>query len=105
LNPRAPFPYLNALAEIYFSLGNCQKSVDLNSETLQRNPTAHRARLLMAVCLAILGHIDEAEWEIEELLLLEPTLSIRALPAIAPYKDQATMDRLIQGARMAGLPE
>jgi adenylate cyclase len=105
LNPRAPFPFLNAMAETYFSLGDYQAASDLNAQALQRNPSAQRVLLMQSVCFALLGRIDKAEWLVEELLLLEPELTFRALPAISPYHDQSTLDRLIKGARLAGLPE
>lgn len=104
LNPRAPFPYLNAKAEAYFSLGQYDLAV-LNSEVaLQRNPAAQRVRMFMAAALAHMGRIEEASWEIEELLLLEPDFTIDAVPSVAPYEEQATIDRLIEGLRQAGLP-
>jgi adenylate cyclase len=105
LNPRPPFPYLAAMSEIYFNLGEYQKAIDQTESVLQRNPDSQRSRLIQAVCLALMGRIDDAEWDIEELLLLQPDFTIKDLPSILPYQDQTIIDRLIKGARLAGLPE
>ena len=105
LNPKPPFPYLNALGEIYFSLGQYEKAVELSQEALARNPNGQRLRLFLAISYAQLGRVEEAEWEVQELLLLEPDMTISAIPAIAPYKDPAMVEQLIANARLAGVPE
>ena len=105
LNPRAPFPYLNAMAEINFSLGNYEKSLELNEIAISRNAEALRQRIFMAAALVNLGRIDDAEWEVEEALALQPELSISSLHFIAPYKDPERLEDLSSALRKAGLPE
>jgi len=105
LNPRPPFPYLSALAETYFSMGRYEKAASISSETLQRNPTGQRLRLFMAASLAQLGRVEDAAWEIQELLLLEPGLTTGRARDIAPYRDRAVQDRLVEGLQLAGLPD
>ena len=105
LNPLAPFPYFNAMAETHFTLGNYEKSIEINSEALKRNPSGQRMRLFLAAALALAGRIEDASWEIEELLILEPGLTLASVDQIAPYEDPERLARLIEGLRLAGLPE
>ena len=105
LNPRAPFPYLNAKSEAYFSLGDYESAVATASQALQLNPAGQRLRVVMAASLAQLGRTDDAQWEIQELLIHEPEFNLKAVRNIAPYGKQTTLDRLLDGLRRAGLPE
>jgi tetratricopeptide (TPR) repeat protein len=105
LNPRAPFPYLNALAEVYFSLGDYEQSIRFNIEATSRNPEALRNRIFLAAAYSEMDRIEDAEWEVEEALLLQPDLSLSNLEDIAPYRDPATAERLLKALRAAGLPE
>jgi tetratricopeptide (TPR) repeat protein len=105
LNPRAPFPYLNAMSEIQFSQRNYEKSLELGLQALERNPEALRQRLFLAATYMGLERIEDAQWEIEEALLLQPELSLRDIPFIAPYGKPEAMGHLTGLLRRAGLPE
>ena len=105
LNPRAPFPYLNAMSEIQFSLRNYEKSLELGLQALERNPGALRQRLFLAATYMGLERAEDASWEIEEALLLQPELRLRDIPFIAPYSEPDAMEHLTSLLRHAGLPE
>ncbi len=60
---------------------------------------------MLAAAYSELDRIDDAQWEIEEALLLQPELSLAGIYYIFPYRDPVTMERLIQALRTAGLPE
>jgi TolB-like protein/class 3 adenylate cyclase/tetratricopeptide (TPR) repeat protein len=105
LNPRAPFPYLNAMAEIQFSQRNYEKTLELGLKALERNPEALRQRLFLAAAYMGLERIEDARWEIEEALLLQPELRLNDIPFIAPYRKPEALGHLIGLLRRAGLPE
>ncbi|MCV2890842.1 adenylate/guanylate cyclase domain-containing protein [Ruegeria aquimaris] len=104
LNPRAPFPYLNAIAEVHFSLGNLEAALEWSTEALERNPEALRQRLLQGAIFAEMGRIEDAEWEVVEVLALQPGIRVANLPDIYPYREGETLRRLEQALRNAGLP-
>ncbi|MCU9839827.1 adenylate/guanylate cyclase domain-containing protein [Ruegeria sp. WL0004] len=104
LNPRAPFPYLNAIAEVHFSLGNLEAALEWSTEALERNPEALRQRLLQGAIFAEMGQIEDAEWEVVEALALQPGIRVANLPDIYPYREGETLMRLEQALRSAGLP-
>lgn len=105
LNPRAPFPYLNAIAEIYFSLGEYDESLRYGLEAMERNPEALRQRLFLAAVYVELDRKSDAEWEVQEALLLQPELTTASLRYIAPYREEEPLKRLTDALREAGLPD
>ncbi len=52
-----------------------------------------------------MGRIDDAEWEAEELLTLQPDFTLVDNLRRTPYKNPADLERWIEGLRKAGLPE
>ncbi|WP_407120130.1 tetratricopeptide repeat protein [Bradyrhizobium sp. STM 3561] len=75
---------------------------------LNSNPNNPIAHLDLAAALAHLGKLDEARASTNKALALNPTLTIRRLRSI-PFSDDPTFReqgrRVIQGMRLAGVPE
>ncbi|RXG96442.1 adenylate/guanylate cyclase domain-containing protein [Bradyrhizobium zhanjiangense] len=75
---------------------------------LNSNPNNPIAHLDLAAALAHLGKLDEARASRNKALALNPTLTIRRLKGI-PFSDDPTFReqgrRVIQGMRLAGVPE
>ena len=90
---------------LHFSLGNLQTSVDYNMQAITRNPEALRQRIFLAAAYAELGRIDDANWEVQEALALQPELDLSGIQFIAPYRNPDAAERLIKALRLAGLPE
>ncbi|MFQ6021537.1 MAG: adenylate/guanylate cyclase domain-containing protein [Acidiferrobacterales bacterium] len=103
LNPRYPLDYLYVLGEIYFTLGRYDKAIDAFERALERNPVAQRPRMWLAASYAHAGRIDDAEWEVEQLVTLAPDFSLRRMQQVIPYKDPAHLEKLLNGLRKAGL--
>lgn len=104
LNPRAPFPYLSAIAEVHYSLGDLDAALAISTEALERNPEALRQRLLQGAIFAEMGRIEDAEWEVVEALALESGIRAINLPDIYPFREDDVLMRLEQALRSAGLP-
>ncbi|QOZ10301.1 adenylate/guanylate cyclase domain-containing protein [Bradyrhizobium sp. CCBAU 51765] len=75
---------------------------------LNSNPNNPIAHLNLAAALAHLGKLDEARACTNKALALSPTLTIRRLKGV-PFSDDPTFReqtrRVIQGMRLAGVPE
>ena len=72
--------YYTVRGECYFALKNYEASLVAFETTLERNPVAMRQRVLKAAALYRLGRVDDAEWEMEEVLprlLILPAISTR----------------------------
>ncbi len=72
---------------------------------VESNPHYHDGHLALAAAYGLAGRIDDAEWEAEELLSLQPDFTLRDSLRRTPYKNPADLERWITGLRKAGLPE
>jgi hypothetical protein len=54
--------------------------------------------------LAQSGRIDDAQWEVAEILTLDPGVTIASERKITPYA-KPSLERYLDGLRKAGLPE
>ena len=61
--------------------------------------------MLLAAAYAQLGLMDQAEWEAEELLALDPDFSLRRIARGLPFKNPAHLETVVGALRKAGLPE
>ena len=63
------------------------------------------SRRILAASLAQLGRTDDARQEAALFMAANPSFTIAAWAAHEPSRDQATLDHLVEGYRMAGLPD
>ena len=76
--------------------------------SLKANPNYPYAHFLLAAALSLVGELDEARAAAKAGLALDPTFTIRRLkdfPIAGDAKFRVASKRLIQGMRMAGMPE
>jgi len=105
LSPRLPASYLEILGEIQFTQGKFGESASTFERVLGINPGYSRARMWNAAALAAAGRIDSAEWEVDELLVLNPGLTLTRLAFAFPFSDPSELDRVQTALRNAGLPD
>lgn len=90
--------HLDADAEAVMWLRRCLKA----------NPNYPLAHFYLAAALSFLGELDEARTAAKAGLALNPTFTIRrfkVFPITGDVKFRAASKRVIEGMRMAGLPE
>jgi len=104
-NPGYSFFYLALLGRVNLALGQYQAAVDAYRQVLERNPAFIIGRRELAASLALLGRIDDARWEAQEILTLQPKFTLRRERERVMFHVRADMDRYINGLRLAGLPE
>ena len=105
LNPRPTASYLEVLGEIRFVQRRYAESASLFTRVLSINPDYMRARLWNAAALALTGTLDAAAWEVTELMVSNPGFSLARLEFAFPFKDPRVLDALLDGLKMAGLPD
>ncbi len=105
LDPHGPLGFLMFQGAAYFTLGRYEDAADTFHKAAQRNPNAQHPHMWLAASYAHLGRMDEATWEAEELLTLDPDFSIRRMEDTVPYKDPLHLERLLDGLRKTGLPD
>ena len=59
--------------------------------------------LWLAATYARLGDVDEAQWEKEQVMTLDPTFDLARWLATRPYKHASQRNRLREGLEAAGL--
>ena len=105
LNPYFSWDYLYNLGWAHYTLENYVKAAEFLQKALERNENARPARLLLAASYVGLNRIDDAEWEIEEVLLQNPMMSLTFLIREIPFANEDKMNIYVTHLRQAGLPE
>ena len=105
INPQYSYIYLAVEGRILFLLGRYEEAVVLLEQSVERNPAMVRAKLSLTATYAQLGRIDDAAWEVEEVLAIRPDLSLESIRQEANYKKSRDIDHYIEALRKAGMPE
>jgi adenylate cyclase len=105
LNPRPPASYLEILGEIRLTQARHGESSSTFQEVLDVNPGYTRARMWNAAALGLSGAVDLAEWEVAELLVANPGLTLTRLEFAFPFKDPRVVEQLLDALRRAGVPD
>ena len=71
---------------------------------MRRNPQFESAHYYLAVVYAEMGRLEDAAWELEEILVLRPDYSISIATERSSYGPE-DLERIRAGLRLAGLPE
>lgn len=102
LNPRAPAYYYWTLGDIQIELGNFDDAV----KALNRPEIRHSvARRVLASALALSGRKQEAEEEAAAFKVDYPDWTIAKWTESVACLDPASLNNVIRGYRLAGLPE
>ena len=105
MNPYFSWDYLYNLGWAHYTLENYVKAAEFLQKALERNENARPARLLLAASYVGLNRIDDAEWEIEEVLSQNPMMSLTFLIREIPFANEDKMNIYVTHLRQAGLPE
>jgi adenylate cyclase len=101
LNPYYPDWYLWYLADAYDTMGRSEDVI----ATVRRMQEPSEGQRMLAANFAHLGMMTEAREAANEVLRLHPHFTISQWRERPPYRDQAVLERFIDGMRKAGLPE
>ena len=104
-NPNSAASYREIAGEIYFATGRFQQAAKEFEAALERNPAHMRARLWFAATLLKLGQDEEAAWEVQELIAINPDFSLSWMLLAFPLKDPYQLDALTAALAQLGLPE
>jgi adenylate cyclase len=103
LNPHHPYNYPFHLGQAYFILGRYREAADAFEKGLESNPSEERLRVWLAATYALSGREDDARWEAEQVLTLNPEFSAERVSKAFPFKESADRERFQAGLRRAGL--
>ena len=103
LNPHHPFNYPFHLGQAYFVLGRYAEAITAFQDGLKSNPSSERLHIWLAATYAQTGQLEDAKWQIEQVKLVNPDLSLERQKQAFPFTDPADLDRFLNGLRDAGL--
>jgi adenylate cyclase len=95
----------DAMGHAYFMLGDHERAIEVSKKCLHQDPSVFGAVVTLAGSYACLGRPSEAKSAIEQLLRLVPRYSLRAVRKNPWFVRPEHIDKLIDGMRLAGLPE
>lgn len=105
LNPYYTFQYPSTLGLANYNLGRYEEAVTSLREAIEHNESALNPRLFLAAAYARLDRMEEAAWEIEQINVNRPGLTLSGLATMLPYENKKYLNTLQQDLRKAGLPE
>jgi adenylate cyclase len=103
LNPLFSFYYVFMDALSAFQLRDYDGAAALAREVLQRNPHFSQARNLLAATYAHMGRVEDAAWEITELMMLAPGLTLDSERRRLPFTRADDLEHYLDGLTRAGL--
>jgi tetratricopeptide (TPR) repeat protein len=107
LSPGDPmaFAFLHGSATAHLLAGRYEEAVGFATKAAHENSNFNPIFRVLAASYAQLGKMEEARKAVGRLLELDPRIGIAHLRANLPYQDRTQFERLLDGLRMAGLPE
>lgn len=105
INPYYTFQYPSTLGLAYYNLGRYKEAIDALSEALDRNESALNPRLFLAAAYVRLNLLEEAAWEIKQISVNRPEITLSSLNTILPFENGKHMKFLQDDLRKAGLAE
>jgi tetratricopeptide (TPR) repeat protein len=103
LNPHYPGQYPSILGRAYFHLGQYDEAVDTLRHSLDLNAVRTPPRLYLILSYVAQGKLDEARWEVDQLLVNDPGFSLATVDHAIPVADPRELARIKDDLRRAGL--
>ena len=107
LSPRDPRGWLTAaaLSLAYLTEGQFEEAASSAKRSLMHNPRFGAPLQVLAASLAKLGQREKADAAIQQLLKIEPQLSLSRLRARLMFMDERVWVLFSEGLRLAGMPD
>jgi Flp pilus assembly protein TadD len=107
LSPRDPRAWYMAAAAAFAHMvaGQFKEAVGCANRALAHNPRFTRTLRVLAASLARLGRMDSAAQVMQELLKIEPHLTLTKLRWRLRHMDKSALNQFSESLRLAGLPE
>jgi len=103
LNPIAPSWYLHNLAAIYRNIRNYKEALVWAEKAVKQEPENNLSRLVLCSIYSLTGRMEDARYEANEALKLNPKFSLKRFEKILPYKNLEAKNRYIEALSKAGL--
>jgi tetratricopeptide (TPR) repeat protein len=86
-------------------LGRYEEAVSALEQALERNENAAPIKLFLIASYMRAGREDDAEWQAEELQMVNPEETVSHTDKAIPIADPALKQAFLDDLRAAGMPE
>jgi adenylate cyclase len=105
ITPVYPPWYMTVLAAAYRDSGDLDKSIAAGKRGIRMSPGDRDLKIVLCSAYSLAGQPQRAQAIAREVVTAEPAFSIRSYVESQAYQDAATLQRLSESLRQAGLPE
>jgi len=105
LNPHYSWDYLYNLGRAHYALGHYKQAIEYLQQALERNETPSHPRLFLIASFMRLDQQDDAEWEVMQLDISHPEITLSHMQQTLPISDNELRNRLLNDLRSAGMAE
>jgi TolB-like protein/DNA-binding winged helix-turn-helix (wHTH) protein len=103
LNPHHPYNYPFHLGQACYILGRYDEAIEAFEQGLRSNPSSERLHVWLAAAYAQSGRTDDANWEAEQVLVLNPDFSPDRIREAFPFNEPRDLAHFMDGLKKAGL--
>lgn len=103
LRPDAGYLYYLLLGRAYYYLDDCNQGLINLREAANRNPASVETHAYLAGCMVRLDDVEAAEWEVEEILGIDPDFTIAAFFETYPMTTRSQIAVLTADLEVAGV--
>jgi TolB-like protein/class 3 adenylate cyclase len=103
LDPYAKAPYYYNFGGAYWMLGQYEGAISICKKGLKRHPDDMFIHMVLAVSFIETGNVEEARKSAEEVLRINPKITLSWLAKMLPWKNKDQVARWIGDLRKAGL--
>ncbi len=103
INPHHPFNYQFHLGQAYFLLHQYQQALEAFQSGLDSNPGSEQLHIWMAATYALMGDIENASWQAEQVILSNPEFTVSRMEKSFPLNKPAELKKFTDGLHLAGL--
>ena len=102
LNPRVPGVYFLVKGALHYELEQIAEATRLLEKAVEKNPNYNLVRVFLAAAYVANDNLDDASWQVEEILSLNPEFTLTYLQDVAPIRDPIYKDRFLRDLQRAG---
>ncbi|MFZ0788147.1 MAG: winged helix-turn-helix domain-containing protein [Chromatiaceae bacterium] len=105
LNPRVPAIYRYVRGTLHYEKRDLEQALEDFESAAEISPGFQLVRIWLAAAYAAVGRLDDADWQVQETLQLDPGFTVSRVDRAFPIRDPLYLERLLADLRRAGLPE
>ena len=105
INPVYTFEYPYLLGWAYYGANRYEHAVEILAKAIERNESALAPHLFLAASYIGLDQQDDAEWEIEQIRVIDPEYTTSKYKSMARMAKENELNRFLNDFRKAGLPD